>query len=191
MADLRKRQGDKILHKMREHHESSKLALSHPSKASIPSSMTQAIRYIPPQMDPMASLSTLASRQNPIRLILQDTGVLISNLKFLPGIVLPFKANNPSDEFYLNLMGLRDTLLQGGLFLLETILLLLAAPVILILPGALWMIVWAACSLAIYLLCKPMEGPTVVYSNMSDETLALAEQHKDERWLFVNGCIVG
>lgn len=124
-------------------------------------------------------------------LIFQDTIVLLSNLRYLPGIILPFKAKDSSDEFYLDFSGCRDTILQLGLFILESAMILFAVPVILILPGAFSLAAVMACCLVIFLMCYPMEGPDVIYSNMSKYTLGQAEQHKDERWLFVNGCIVG
>ena len=153
--------------------------------------MMERIQYVPSQVDPMAGLSTRAERENPIRLLLQDTAVLLANLRYLSNVFLPFKAQDSSDELYLDLKGIRDDVLQAFIFLLELALLLLAVPAILILPGALWMSALAIGCLVVYLLCKPMEGPTVLYSNMSEETLALAEQHRGERWLFINGVMVG
>ena len=162
-----------------------------PPRRSLTTTMTHNVRYTPTQMDSMASLSTKSTRQSPIRLMLQDTGVLLANLRYLPGIVLPFKTSQSSDEFYLDFSGIRDAFVQGVLFMLETIFLVLAIPAFLILPGSLWIVVCAVGGLIVYGLCKPIEGPTVVYSNISEETLATANQHRDERWLFINGCMVG
>lgn len=123
--------------------------------------------------------------------MLQDAYVLITNLRYLPGIFLPFRTQNSSSEFYPDVSGVRDAILQGVLFAVETLLLLSAIPVILVAPGAVSLTISTACFLLIYLLCKPFQGPKVRYSNMSKETHYQAEQHKDERWLFVNGCMVG
>ena len=153
--------------------------------------MAQSVRYVPAQEDPMASLSTRAARQSPIRLMLLDTWVLLTNIRYLPNIILPFKTTKSSDELYLDFPGIRESIIQCVLFVLEAVLLLVAIPLYVILPGALWILVVAVCCLTVYGLCKPIEGPTVLHSNMNGATLALADQHRDERWLFVNGCIVG
>ena len=153
--------------------------------------MAPSIRYVPPQTDAMASLSTRAARRNPIRLVVEDTIVLLSNLRYLLGIVLPFRAKDSSDEFYLDFSGVRDMVLQLGLFVLEACLIVVALPVVLIMPGAFSIAAWTVCGFIVYLISRPMEGPDVLYSNMTNYTLGQAEQHKDERWLFVNGCIVG
>ena len=153
--------------------------------------MAGNIKYIPGQQDPMAGISTMAARTSPLRLMLMDAGVLITMLRYLPNIFLPFKASHADDELSLSFMNVQNLALQGVLFVFETIILLLALPAILVLPGALWIAAWAACCTIVYLAVKPIEGPTVVYSNMSEETLRMAKQHKNERWLFVNGCAVG
>ena len=162
-----------------------------PPTSSTTTTMAHSVRYIPTQMDTMASLSTQATRQSPIRLMLQDTGVLIANLRYLPDIVLPFKGKNSSDEFYLDCSGYKDIIVQSLLLIIEALSLIVAIPAFLILPGLAWMTVCAACSVLVYGLSKLIEGPTVVYSNMSKETVVMANQHRSERWLFINGCIVG
>lgn len=191
MPGLPKRQSYALLHGTDEHHESGITALLPPQKPPTSTTMAQSIRYIPPQMDPMASLSTRSARQNPIFLILQDAFVLITNLRYLPGTFLPFGTKDPSNELYLDPSGVREQVLQGGLFVMEIVILLLAIPTILILPGVLSTAICTVCCLTVYLLCSPIEGPKVIYSNMSEETLGQAEQHKNERWLFINGCMVG
>lgn len=191
MPGLPKRQSYELLHQMYGHHESGVAGLPPPPKPSTPNTMAQSIKYIPPQTDPMASLSTRADRENPIRLFVEDLSVLFVNLRYLPNVLLPFKAKSSTDELYFDLSGIKDGVLQGGLFVLESHLFLLAIPAILVLPGALWIGLLAMGCLLVYLLCKPIDGPAVLYSTMSEETLTLAEQHKDERWLFVNGIIVG
>jgi len=180
-----------ILDKIWGRHEPGIAPLQHPPNPPTSTTMAQSIRYIPPQMDSAAGLSTSAARPSPIRLMLQDAGVLINNLRYLPGIVLPFKTKKKSDELYLNISGTAGIILQGSLFVIETVLLLLTFPFFLILPGGVWAAGLGVCYLAIYFLCMPIEGPAVLYSNMSKTTQALAESHKDERWLFVNGCMVG
>lgn len=161
------------------------------SRPTDSSNMAGNIKYIPSQMDPLAGASTSAARQNPIRLMMQDAGVLVTTLPYLPYIFLPLRATDKSSELYLNMQGIRDMLLQCWLFIMETNLLLMAAPAILLLPGAVSMIATALCCLTIYLSAYPMEGPRITESMMTSLTEATASQHKDERWLFVNGCATG
>jgi hypothetical protein len=149
------------------------------------------VKFIPSQMDPLAGASTMAARQNPIQLMMQDAVVLITMLPYLPYIFLPLRANDESSELYMSLQGARDMLLQCWLFIMETNLLLMAAPALLLLPGAISMTAIALCCLTIYLVAYPMQGPRVTHSNMDSQTKAMAAQHRDERWLFVNGCATG
>ena len=142
-------------------------------------------------MDPLAGSSTRAARQSPLRLFVQDVGVLITMLPYLPYIFLPFSTNDPSSECYLSPEGARDILLQGWLFIMEASLLLISPFVLLVLPGTLSILAIAMCYLAIYLVTWPLEGPDVTYSNMDGKTEALAQQHRDERWLFINGTATG
>ena len=136
-------------------------------------------------------LPTKAARQSPMRLMIQDAGVLLTMLPYLPNIFLPLKAKDSSDELYMNMQGARDTTLQGWLMIMETSVLLMAPLALLILPGLVSMTVIALYSLTVYLVSWPMEGPDVTYSKMDDTTRALAENHRDERWLFVNGTATG
>lgn len=191
MPGLPKRQSYELLHDMYGHHEPGITGLPPLPKPSAPQNMADGVKYIPPQMDPLAGTSTRAARQSPIRLAIQDAGVLFTMLPYLPNVFLPFKATDPSNELYLDLSGTRDMILQSWLLIMETVLLILGVPALLILPGIVSITAIALSSLVIYLISKPMEGPRVAYSNMNDATLAIAEQHKDERWLFVNGCATG
>lgn len=162
-----------------------------PTESSKLVNMANTIRYIPPQMDPLAGLSTMATRQSPLRLLIEDVSVLITMRPYLPYIFLPFKTNDPNSECYLSLAGARDLLLQGWLFIMEASLLLLSPFVLLLLPGILSVLAIAMCYLTVYLVTWPLEGPDVTYSNMDETTEALAEQHRDERWLFINGIATG
>lgn len=153
--------------------------------------MAGTIRYIPPQMDPLAGTSTRAARRSPLRLIAQDAGVLVTMLPYLPNIFLPFTAKSQSCELYLDLAGLRDLALQIWLFIMETALLILIIPAVVILPGVITITAIALCCMTIRLITKPMEGSRITYASLEDDTLMMAEEHKDERWLFVNGTATG
>ena len=168
---------------------------NHETSALLPSvspvTMRHNVSYIPPQVDPMANLSTRAARRNPILLMLQDAFVLLINLHFLPLILLPFKASNPSDELYPGVWATNEQAVQVVLFFAETLVLLFAIPVIVLLPGSISITWGIAIFVIVYLVCLSTRGPKVRYSKMSMETLNQADQHRDERWIFVNGCMVG
>lgn len=156
------------------------------------SSSTMAkVSFIPAQMDGLASTTTEAARENPLRLLMRDAGVLIKMLRYLPCILLPFRIADPSAELYMGMSNTRDTLLQSWLFLIETVLLLLAVPATLVLPGGILIAVVALCCIVVRAICLPMHGPRIVRSAMDRETVLAAKQHEDERWIFVNGCITG
>ena len=171
-------------------HEPGIIGLAPPPKPPYIRESVDDIKYIPAQQDPMAGSTTNAARQSPIRLFLEDAGVLLRLLPYLPNIFLPLSTKGPSSELYLSAMGIRDMILQSWLFIMETALLVLAVPAILVLPGLFLMAGLALSCLAVWLITKHMEGPRIAYSNLSDDTLIAAEQRKDERWLFVNGSAV-
>ena len=149
------------------------------------------VSFIPAQMDGLASASTEAARESPLRLLFRDAGVLILNLRYLPWIILPFKTSDSSAELYMSVSRTRDNLVQCWLFFVEAILLLLAVPAILVLPG--WISILAAClwCFVIRTICLPLQGPRVVHSKIDLEAVTGARQHEDERWIFINGCMTG
>lgn len=149
------------------------------------------ISFIPAQMDGLASTTTAAARGNPLRLLLRDTGVLITMLPYLPWLVLPFRTSDRSAELYISISNVRDTWIQGWLFCLEIVLLLVAVPAIIILPGGIFIAVASLCCIVVWATCLPMQGPRIVHSAMDSETVTAAKQHEDERWIFVNGTATG
>ena len=165
-----------------------------PSQQPISSSKTvRRVKYIPSQMDAISAItSTKAARENPVRLLFQDALVLLRMLKYLPWLILPFWTKVPDAELYiLSITAVRDLFLQGLLFLLEAGILVVAPVLLLILPASVSASVAAFTSVLIYIISRPMLGPRIVYSQMGETTTARAESYKNERWLFVNGCLVG
>lgn len=162
-----------------------------PTTSSKTANMASHINFIASQMDPLAGSSTRATRQSPLRLLIQDAGVLVTMLPYLPYVFLPLRANGPSSELYMDFRGARDMILQGWLFVMETSLLILVPLAFLLLPGVVSIMAMALCCLTVYLVSWPMQGPNVTYSNMDEMTEAMAERHKNERWLFLNGCATG
>ncbi len=191
MPGLPKHQSYELMHEMYGAREPEIIRLAQPPKPSSTLNPGNGIEYIPAQQDPMAASTTRAARQSPIRLFFEDAGVLLRLLPYLPNVFLPLKADNPSNELYLSLASVRDIIIQSLLFIIETLVLILAIPAFLVLPGLVSLAALALICLSIWLIAKPMEGPRIAYSNMNENTLALAEQRKDERWVFVNGCAVG
>ncbi|KAI9881295.1 MAG: hypothetical protein M1830_005581 [Pleopsidium flavum] len=149
------------------------------------------ISFIPAEMDGLASTTTEAARENPFRLLMRDAGVLIKMLLYLPWIILPFRTSDSSAELYMSMPNTRDNLIQSWLFLMETVLLLLAVPATLVLPGAILIAAVALCWIVIRVICLPTQGPRILHSTMDQEAVMAAKQHEDERWIFVNGCITG
>ncbi|MCJ1265575.1 hypothetical protein MMC22_005455 [Lobaria immixta] len=151
--------------------------------------MANAVEFIPSQMDALSSTTTEAARKSPLRLLTQDVAVLISKLPYLPWIIRPFLTSDPNAEFYLSLRGVRDIVLQSFLFILETVVLLSAVPAFLVLPGAMFIGVAALFFTLICIAAWPMHGSKLVYSKMDESTVSKAQQHENERWIFINGCL--
>lgn len=151
------------------------------------------VKYIPSQMDTISAItSTKAARENPVRLLFQDALVLLRMLKYMPWLILPFWTTVPDAELYMLSIGaVIDLFLQGLLFVLEAAILVMAPVLLLVLPASVSASVAVFTSLLIYVISRPMSGPRIVYSQMNEATTAGAEGYKDERWLFVNGCLVG
>ena len=142
-------------------------------------------------MDSLAGTSTQAARESPLRLLVRDAGVLLKMLRYLPWLFLPLKTADGSGELYMSVKTTRDLMLQACLFIFEVIL-LVAAPIIgLVLPGGLLLLATLLCCLGIRSLSLPMQGQRILYSKMDEATVQSAKEHKDERWVFINGCMTG
>ena len=146
---------------------------------------------IPAQMDAYAGTSLRASRESPVLLIIQDTITLIKMSGYLPWILLPLRPKNPTDEFSANLLNFRDWILQGILFIIEVVFLLLAPIAYFVLPGGASILLTAIVFGVIWVITIPWQGSRVTVSQMDEATTIMAKGHKHERWLFINGCIVG
>ena len=161
------------------------------SEAPTPFDMSDSVKYIPSQMDPLAGASTSAARQDPIRLMIEDASVLLRLLLYVPKIMSPFFTRDKDSELYPSLANLKVGILQAALALVQVLFLILAIPAFMWLPGGLFLVATTCFCLACYLMTLPMQGPPMNFSNMDDATKALAEQHKDERWVFINGICTG
>lgn len=169
-------------------HEPQGTRSSLPVKSPITANMAIEIQYYPTQMDPLAGTSTRALREGPFWLMIQDAGVLVKMLRYMPNIFLPIKASSSDDELAVNAAATWETVAQIFLLIFE-IVLLLAIPIgILVFPGVMFIPILFLAHGLVWLICWPLHGPDVCYSAMDAITTALAQNHKDERWVFVNGC---
>ncbi|KAI4248989.1 MAG: hypothetical protein LQ352_005773 [Teloschistes flavicans] len=148
------------------------------------------IKFIPPQMADPSKYTTQANRQGPLWLLLKDTGILLSVLPYLPLVFWPLKSKN-GDHEKTSWASIRDLLIQGLLFIVETIMMILFIPAFIALPGILFLAVLVACCLLVKLIAWPTQGPRIVQSNMSSETLRESSNHPHERWIFINGICTG
>ena len=139
----------------------------------------------------LSSTTTEADRESPCWLFVKDAGVLIKQLRYLPWVFIPLKTVHQDGELYLSFANIRENGLQVALFLLEIVLLLVAVPIFLLLPGIITTVAAVACCFLILGLTNPLQGPRIAYSKMNDEIIESANQHKHERWLFINGIATG
>ena len=151
--------------------------------------MAPNIKYIPPQMDPLARTSAEAAVEDPLRLLVQDTAVLMKLWRLLPYIVLPFRTKDQDSECYMDRYHVRDMALQSWLCIFEALLLILAPIAILVLPGAFLILATSLAYSIIYVSTLPMQGSRIVHSKKDEATALAAKEHGNERWLFINGCI--
>ena len=153
--------------------------------------MENGVTYIPPQMDLLAGATVKAARQDPIRLMIEDIVILIRLLRFVPNILAPFCTTDKHDELYMSFTNATIGFLQTLLALIQLFSLVMVIPAFVSLPGGVFSAATALCCLACYLITLPMQGPPINFSNMDSSTKALAEQYRNERWVFVNGICTG
>ena len=158
---------------------------------TLPLAMVDGVKYIPSQMDPLASATVKAARQDPIRLMIEDTVILLRLLRYIPKTLAPFFTINKDAELYMSLANAKVGFLQILLALIQILFLVMVIPAFMSLPGAIFSAATALFCLACYLITLPMQGPAINFSNMDSRTKVLAEQHRNERWVFVNGICTG
>ena len=174
------------------HHKTALKAQTSPTLERIsPLAMVDGVKYIPSQMDPLASATVKAARQDPTRLMIEDTVVLLRLLRYVPKTLAPFFTKNKDAELYMSLANAKIGFLQTLLALIQIMFLVLVIPAFVSLPGGIFSAATALFCLACYLITLPMQGPAINFSNMDSYTKTLAEQHRNERWVFVNGICTG
>lgn len=160
-------------------------------KSPPPLDMSNSIKYIPSQMDPLAVASTRAARQDPIRLMIEDAGILLRLSLYVPKLISPFSTRDKDAELYPSLANIKVGFLQTLLALIQVLFLVVVIPTFVWLPGGVSLAATVSCCLVCYLITLPMQGPPINRSNMDDTTKTLARQHENERWVFVNGICTG
>ena len=151
-----------------------------------------SVSYIPPQSDSLAITSNEAARNGPFALAIRDCVTFFCMLNLFPTIFLPFWTTDPRDEFYLtgpNVFGLMALSIAS---VIPILLLLVALPAFVFLPGFACVLVIAGGTLFIRTVCKPFEGPCLVTSEPPTDEAIIARHHllNSERWIFLNGCCV-
>ncbi|OAX78856.1 hypothetical protein ACJ72_06830 [Emergomyces africanus] len=153
--------------------------------------------YIPSQTDSQASTANPRARENPLALAWRDIRTLFSVLYLLPKLCYPFLTKNPTDELSLssqNIWYLGTLISVTGL---ESLLCLVVLVAVTLMPG--WMstvIFWGAVWF-VWALCVPIQGPMMVESRVGvnegdeDGDGGNFDVRNGERWIFVNGMMVG
>lgn len=144
---------------------------------------------IPRQPSRLARLSKEAAHYGPLARMCRDLMVFTSMLPLLPGVFLPLKATESADELYLKQPNLHGILTIAFVTILEVVLMILAIPAFIVLPGGAFILITALGIGLIYLICEPIQGPVdAIPSKKVLKTLTKA--FPQERWLFLNGCAV-
>lgn len=151
------------------------------------------IKFIPPQMGAVDNYSVRALRSSPLRLLLNDLGVLLTVLPYLPLLFFPLntKSKEPKLRGAAKFKSIGNDFTQALLGLLETILLILFIPAIIALPGLVFFGVALLCILILRLIAWPTQGPRILYSADDPSISPTTDLHPHERWVFINGICTG
>lgn len=148
------------------------------------------VGYIPPQSDNQGCTSTPRALETPLALTWRDIRTLSSVLYQLPKLFIPFTSKDPTDELSLNPRNIWYLCGLATVTALETLLCGLVLMAVTFLPGWLSMGVLVGAVGLIWGLCVPIRGPMVVEScaGLKEDC---GNVRKGERWIFVNGVMVG
>ncbi|KAI5843615.1 hypothetical protein BZA05DRAFT_321457, partial [Tricharina praecox] len=144
--------------------------------------------YIPSQLEAPAT-AALTLRASPFKLLLDDAKLVLSLVRWIPGIFLPLRSKNRYAESSPTRANLQDISLHISLFFLTISALSLGARILLAFPGWVTILYALVCWLALMALCRPLNyGPRVLHSAVD---LTAYPTHPRERWIFVNGICAG
>ena len=136
-----------------------------------------------------AEVHDLNFRDAPLQLFFRDIKLVLTLLRWLPKLFSPLRTENPYGELYFSSRNIWEILLHvilglcGGLMVLVSVPLLIAAPV------SLFVLYVVVCRGLMFLLSWPLNsGPRSVMSNAD---LGDVVAKPEEKWAFVNGVCAG
>ena len=136
-----------------------------------------------------AEVHDLNFRDAPLQLFFRDIKLVLTLLRWLPKLFSPLRTESPYGELYMSSRNIWEILLHvflglcGGLMVLVSVPLLIAAPV------SLFVLYVVVCRGLMFLLSWPLNnGPRTVTSNAD---LGDVVVKPEERWAFVNGVCAG
>lgn len=148
------------------------------------------IYYIPAQEDILAGTSPPTARNTPFRLTWRDVRTFFSLTHLLPKIFCPFRTSQATDELSWDSNNLRYQVCLLLITLTQAFLFSIVLFGLVWFPGFLSIPIASASSAFIWALCYPLQGPRIVYSKLTEESLNTARRRTDERWIFINGILV-
>ncbi|KAI9893707.1 MAG: hypothetical protein M1814_005923 [Vezdaea aestivalis] len=149
------------------------------------------ISFLPAQLDGALATSAREARMSPLGMIARDMMTMIQNAAYLPMVMMPWKSSSSFSELHQSAMNIRDCTLHASLLVLEIAMMCMAIPTFLMLPGVAFAALATICCSLIWALSLPLKGPQVVHSKIEIPAALRIEDHKDERWMFINGCCTG
>ncbi len=151
----------------------------------------EAVLYIPLVDSSFMNGFSTSSRETFLTSFTQEILSLVKQLPYLPLMYLPIATSWKKLSISVKAVdarSARDLTIQGLLFILEIDLLFWALPTAMVLPGAVSMAFWMMWCVIVLALSNPLHCSGIMQSRMDESTEAMANQHRDERWLFVNSC---
>ena len=136
-----------------------------------------------------AEAVTLGFRESPLKLLLADTKLFFTILRWLPKFFAPIRTQNPYSELYWSTRNIQEIVLHIILGILGTILALLSLPLLVLAPLSVFLLYLILLNGLLFLLCLPLnKGPRALMSKVDLEGIGV---RPDEKWVFVNGVCAG
>ena len=109
-----------------------------------------------------------------------------------PSIFIPFATRDSKDEFYLHDKNAFGLVVLSFVSILELVLIIVAIPAFVVLPGVAIFLTLVLGVGLIHLLCWPIQGPQKAQSQTPSDPDIVAKHQRcsSERWFFLNGCCV-
>ncbi|PGH13713.1 hypothetical protein AJ80_06218 [Polytolypa hystricis UAMH7299] len=149
------------------------------------------VLYIPPQADPLAATSPPTAHNNPLVLGWRDLRTLLSIIHLLPNLWRPYPSNLKSDELSLEPYNFWYLVALALISVVQAVLFLIGLVAFILLPGFISIPVCIAAAGLVWIVCRPIQGPAIVYSNLDGKEPDNFRKRDDERWVFINGILDG